>query len=103
MNDPEWVEPDEDPTPPRPPDERVVTMQTVRATLDSMRTAAQIVNNGLLRLDEMGEPTKRARVRAGNLADYIAELDQIFNYDIQQQMGKRTADQKVRAERHELS
>lgn len=103
MNEPEWVEPDEDPTPPRPPDERVVVTNTVRAAIDTMKAAAQIIANGLLRLDEMGEPTKRARVRAGNLVDYVEELHQIVRFDIEQGQGKRTSDQKIRAERHELS
>jgi hypothetical protein len=100
-NPPEWV--DDDPEPARPPDERVVTIEHIRLAIETMKASAAIVANSLLRLDELGEPVKRARVRAGNIVDYIEELSQIFRYDIEQQQGKRTADQKIRAERHELS
>lgn len=100
-NPPEWV--DEAAEPPRPPDERVLAIEAIRRALDVMAASAHTVTNLGLRLDELGEPTKRLRVRAGNIVDYIEELNQIFRYDIEQGMGKRTADQRVRAERHELS
>jgi hypothetical protein len=104
-NAPEWVDPegDESSEVRRPPDERVVVTNTVRAAIDTMTAATAIINNGLLRLDEMGEPVKRSRVRANKLPDVVAELSAVFDYDVVRGNGARTTDQKIRAERHELS
>jgi len=105
MNEPEWVDPDEaDPDPHvARVDERVIVMQSVRACIDAVRSTAQTITNGMLRLDEMGEPVKRSRFRAAKLIELIDELDAVFQYDVERGNGTRTNDQKARAERHELS
>jgi hypothetical protein len=102
-NAPEWVDPEGEPLPPPRIDDRAIVTQSVRGTIEAVRSSAQIIANLMLRLDEMGEPVKRSRFRSAKLIELIDELDAVFQYDVEQGNGARTVDQKIRRERHELS
>lgn len=103
---PEWVDPPDPNAPaPEPPriDERQITIKSVSAAIQAAQAALSLVESQLITLDEMGCAVSRSKTRAAKSHEAVNDLKAHFDYDVVQGNTAPTKDQRVRAERYELS
>lgn len=86
-----------------PLSERAELLEQLSQQMKMIRAQITTLRRLLLRLDEIGQPVSRSRTRATKLDEVFTDLAAHIDYDLIMNQGKQTKDQKVRAERYELS
>jgi hypothetical protein len=80
--------------------------QLINSIVDANKLLAAMIagiRQDLLRLDEIGCAVSRSRTRASKMEEVRADWWAHFDYDVVQGRTQPTKEQRVRAERYELS